>query len=171
MSFALAAALLSACAKAPLVWTDNYAAALKQAKAENKKVLLNFTGSDWCVNCFRLDDEVFSKPEFADYARGRLVLVTVDFPLKKKLPDAVTAQNDALQVKYQVENSPTLILLDPDEHELAWIEGYHGEGAAGIVDELEHPKPLPKIKPASAGASAPPTAPPPAAPTGATSPQ
>ncbi|HTB62046.1 MAG TPA: thioredoxin family protein [Opitutales bacterium] len=170
MFFALAAAFLSGCAKAPLVWTDDYAAALKQAKAENKKVLLNFTGSDWCVNCFRLDDEVFSQPKFADYARDRLVLVTVDFPLKKRLPDAVTAQNSDLQVKYQVENSPTLILIDPDEHELAWIEGYHGEGVAGIMDELDHPKPLPKTKPASASSSAPPMAPP-AAPTGATSPQ
>jgi len=70
-----------------------------QAKSEGKQVLLNFTGSDWCVNCFRLDDEVFSKPEFADYARSHYVLVTLDFPIKKELSEKVTKQNTDLQTE------------------------------------------------------------------------
>jgi hypothetical protein len=95
------------------------------------------------VNCFRLDDEVFAKPAFADYARDHCVLVQLDFPLHKELPEALTKQNEALQEKYRVENLPTLVLLDADEHELAWIEGYRGEGVAGLVAELEHPAPPP----------------------------
>jgi protein disulfide-isomerase len=131
---------LASCAKpAPLAWLDDYAAAVKQARAEDKNILLNFTGSDWCVNCFRLDDEVFSKPEFADYARGHYVLVTVDFPIKKELSEKVTKQNADLQAKYAVENIPTLVLLDGGEKQLAFVQGYRGEGVQGLLDELNDP--------------------------------
>jgi len=155
---AFAGLLLAACAKsapptppAPAKavepWQNDYAAAVAQAKQENKKILLNFTGSDWCVNCFRLDDDVFSQPAFAAYVQSHLTLVQLDFPIHKELPAALTKQNESLQEKYSVENLPTLVLLDADEHELAWIEGYHGEGVAGLIAELEHPAPLPAPKP------------------------
>jgi len=130
-------------AKALGDWTESYAGAVRQAKAAGKKILLNFTGSDWCVNCWRLDDEVFSKPAFADYAAKSFVLVTVDLPIRRALPDAVKQQNDALQAKYQVENLPTLIVLDGDEKELAWVQGYKGEGVAGLLAELENSRPPP----------------------------
>ena len=39
-------------------WGTDYKAALAQAKAENKQVLLDFTGSDWCGYCKLLDKEV-----------------------------------------------------------------------------------------------------------------
>ena len=61
-------------------WSDNYAKALAQAKAEKKLVLVDFTGSDWCGWCIKLDKEVFSKPEFKTYAKENLVLVELDFP-------------------------------------------------------------------------------------------
>ncbi len=121
-------------------WTDNHADAVKQAKTTGKKILLYFTGSDWCINCWRLDDEVFSKPAFADYAAKNLILETVDLPIKLELPDEVLLQNLKLQEKYQAPNLPTLVLLDGEEKELAWMEGYRGEGVAGVIAELEHPK-------------------------------
>jgi protein disulfide-isomerase len=121
----------------PAVWTDDYAAAVRQAKAENKKILLNFTGSDWCPNCWRLDAEVFSRPVFARYARDHYVLVTLDFPLKKTLPDDVTKQNEALQQKYAVEGMPTLVLLDPAENKLSEIVGYDGKGPEALLAHLD----------------------------------
>jgi len=139
------------------VWTEDYAAALKQAKAENKKILLDFTGSDWCENCFRLDDGVFSKSTFADYAKTHYVLVTLDFPVKRKMPDSVTDQNAALLGKYQVEGLPTIILLDANENKLALIVGYRDEDPAKFIDELEHP-PASAVTPAPAGAAPPPPA-------------
>ena len=119
------------------VWTDDYAAAVKQAQAENKKILLNFTGSDWCVNCTHLDDDVFSKPAFARYARSHYVLVTVDFPLQKKLPDNVAQQNQALQEKYAVPGYPTLVLLDSSEHKLNQIVGYNGSRLQAYLSHLD----------------------------------
>ena len=63
-----------------LEWETNLEKAIKKAKQENKTILVNFTGSDWCIWCKRLTDEVFSKSEFEDYAKEKLILVKLDFP-------------------------------------------------------------------------------------------
>ncbi len=74
-------------------WTTNYAKALAQAKAEKKNVLLDFTGSDWCEWCMKLDKEVFADPKFQDYAKKNLILVTVDFPQGKEQSAEIKKQN------------------------------------------------------------------------------
>ena len=65
-------------------WGDDFDKAMTQAKTEKKLVLLDFTGSDWCPWCMKLDKEVFAKPDFKSYAKDHLVLVTVDYPQKKQ---------------------------------------------------------------------------------------
>src|SRR5208283_362916 len=94
-----------------LMWRTSLPDALAQAKKENKQVLLNFTGSDWCPGCKLLEAGVFSKTEFSDYAQKNLVLVEVDFPAQKKQAAALAKANDALHEKYGVRGLPTLILL------------------------------------------------------------
>src|SRR5882757_526046 len=95
-----------------LQWLTDLPKAQAQAKAENKLVMLDFTGSDWCGWCIKLHREVFSKPEFAEYANKSLVLVEVDFPRTKKQSDALKKANQALQDKYKIEGYPTIIILD-----------------------------------------------------------
>jgi thiol:disulfide interchange protein len=94
-------------------WLTSLPDAEALAKNENRLVLLDFTGSDWCVPCQKLKEEVLSKQPFLQYAASNLVLVEVDFPLKK-LPKALSDANDALQDKYKVEGYPTLLLVKPD---------------------------------------------------------
>src|SRR3954452_691167 len=101
LTLAVAFALSSFASAAKEGWTENYEAARAQAKKENKKVLLDFTGSDWCPWCIKLDMEVFSKPEFKEYAAKHLVLVEVDFPQRSKQSPATKKQNEALQAKYR----------------------------------------------------------------------
>src|SRR6185503_11094076 len=115
-----------------LAWLTDAAKAQEQAKAEKKLVLLDFTGSDWCGWCIRLHKEVFSKPEFAEYAKKNLVLVEVDFPNKKKLSDEQQKANQALQKKYAVRGYPTIILLDGSGAKVGQL-GYD----AGVED-FEH---------------------------------
>lgn len=93
-------------------WLTNYDQALALAKKEKKKVLLNFTGSDWCGWCVRLDEEVFSKKQFVDYAREHYVLVKLDFPRRSKLPADLKKQNDRLAKKYKVRGFPTVVVLN-----------------------------------------------------------
>jgi len=89
------------------IWLIDYEKALRKAKEENRHVLVDFTGSDWCGWCIRLNKEVFSTKEFKEFASGHLVCVKIDFPKKKKLPREVAERNDRLQRKFGVRGYPT----------------------------------------------------------------
>jgi len=121
-------------------WLDNYDEALKLAKSENKKVLVNFTGSDWCGWCIKLDKETFQKPEFDTFAKENLVLLKIDFPQRKQLSDEVKKQNDALQGKYGVEGFPTLVLLDNDGKEVLRKVGYLPGGPSAFEEWVRSAK-------------------------------
>ena len=69
----------------PEGWLDDYDAALKKAAAENKHVVIDFSGSDWCGWCKRLDKEVFATDEFRKGAAEKYVLLMVDSPSDKSL--------------------------------------------------------------------------------------
>lgn len=113
-------------------WPTDYAAAVKSGRP----VLLNFTGSDWCVWCHRLRDEVFQTPFFARYAAETLALVELDFPRRKTLPPELKKQNEALARKFGVDSYPTIILLGADGTELARL-GYMQGGPKTFVRELK----------------------------------
>src|SRR6266576_2275839 len=106
-------ALLQAGAE-ELQWLTDLPKAQAQAKKENKLVMLDFTGSDWCGWCIKLNKDVFSKPEFAKYAKENLVLVEVDFPRRKEQSEEMKKANQALQEKYKIEGYPTIIVLNGD---------------------------------------------------------
>ena len=110
-------ALLQAGA-AELQWTTDLAKAQAQAKKENKLVMLDFTGSDWCGWCIKLNKDVFSTKEFADYASKNLVLVEVDFPRHKELSAEQKKANQTLQEKYKIEGYPTIIVLNAEGKKL-----------------------------------------------------
>lgn len=130
----LAASLLSADEAA--TWTVDYSAALKKAKAENRQVMLLFTGSDWCIWCKRLQAEILSKPEFTAYAGAHLVLVELDFPRQKEQPPALKAQNEKLAEKYGVDSYPTVIVLNADGGAIGQL-GYMEGGPAAFLAALK----------------------------------
>jgi protein disulfide-isomerase len=129
-------ALVATSAIAATGWSDDYEKALAQAKKENKKVLLDFTGSDWCGWCIKLNKEVFSKPEFKKYAEKNLVLVEVDFPQAKRLPKKTVEQNEKLQKEHRIEGYPTIVVLDPEGKKLGQL-GYVEGGPAAFIAKLE----------------------------------
>lgn len=120
-------------------WQSNYEQALAAAKETRKCVLLDFTGSDWCGPCIAMKKAVFSKPAFLNYAQKNLVLVEVDYPRHKTLPDKTTKQNDRLLHQYGIERSgyPTVVLLNPDGKNLGQLAGYGGERPADIIAWVE----------------------------------
>lgn len=115
-------------------WGDNYKEALTTAAKENKKVLLDFTGSDWCGWCIRLKKETFDQPQFKEFADKTLVLVEVDFPQGKTLSPDVKKQNDALQEQFGVQGFPTLVLLDSQGKIIKQNGGYLPGGPKGFID-------------------------------------
>lgn len=93
-------------------WLTDYDAALKASANKGRPVLIDFTGSDWCGWCIKLDREVFETREFRDYADSRLVLLKLDFPRNKPQSAAEKSKNEALASKYGVEGFPTVLLVD-----------------------------------------------------------
>jgi thioredoxin-related protein len=117
-------------------WETNFKKAQELAKTGNKLVLLDFTGSDWCGWCMKLKQEVFSQPEFKNYATKNLVLVEVDFPRAKEQAVSVRMQNEELASQYGIQGFPTIIVLSGHGKkvgELHYMEG----GPTAFIAELE----------------------------------
>ena len=131
---------LSSAQAAEMNWLTDFHKAQDEAKAGHKLLLLNFTGSDWCGWCMRLEAEVFSKPEFADYAKQNLVLLTVDFPRAKPLSNEVRTQNRALAEMFGVEGFPTIVVMTGEGTPVG-VLGYVPGGPGAFIGEL---KKLPK---------------------------
>jgi len=128
---------LTAEAAAEKDWGDDLPAALKQAQAEGKRVLINFTASDWHPDCIALHDRVLTQPVFRDWAAQKLVLVRADFPRHTSPPRVQAEANRLLVHKYAVQGFPTLLLLDATGKELHRIEGYENQDALVWVDALK----------------------------------
>jgi len=117
-------------------WLTDFSAAQAKAKAGNKLLLLDFTGSDWCGWCIRLKNEVFNQPDFEAFASENLVLVEVDFPHYKTQPAELRAANQLLASRYGITGYPTIVLLDSDGAKVG-ITGYRPGGAKAYVTELQ----------------------------------
>ncbi len=140
LSFSNAATDTSAAA-AEAKWGTDYKASLAQAKREGKFVLADFSGSDWCGWCKKLDKEVFSKKQFVKWAGENVVLLVVDFPRATPQDATVAAQNKELLEKYKVTGFPTVLFLD-GEGKIVAQAGYMAGGAKAWIAAVE--KSLPK---------------------------
>ncbi len=103
-------------------WQTDLPAAQEQAAAEGKKVLVLFTGSDWCPPCIALKKNVLSQPSFEAYAKEHFILVELDFPRRPASPNALAA-NKKIQKKYNVTGFPTLLALSPEGVAIAGFVG------------------------------------------------
>ncbi len=120
---------------AEAAWQTNFQAAQAEAKTQKKILLVAFTGSDWCPWCKKLKAEVFDKQPFASAAHKQFVLVDIDFPHEKKLPDELKEQNGKLANKYKINGFPSVLLLKPNG-ELIAHTGYSPGGAESYVKQL-----------------------------------
>ena len=117
-------------------WLTDFNQAKKEAAEKSLPILADFSGSDWCGWCIKLDREVFSQKEFKDFAKDRVVLFLADFPRAKELAAEVKAQNEQLRKAYDVEGFPTVLLLDAGGKVMART-GYRRGGAGAYVDHLK----------------------------------
>ena len=119
------------------LWMHDFEAAKAKAVKEGKPIFINFTGTDWCGWCIKLEKEVFTKKAFQDYAKENLILVEVDFPKKKEQTAELKAQNKKLDKEYGVEGYPTLYLLDATGKKLTEDIGYREGGPEAYVEHLK----------------------------------
>lgn len=132
-------------------WLTDLPKARAQARAGNKAVLVNFTGSDWCGWCMKMRRDVFLKPAFTNYAQSNLVLVEIDFPRRKPLAPGVQKANQQLAQQYDVQGFPTLLLLNADGGRIGnvnYANGGPGMFIAEVEKLLRPPSETPQPKPA-----------------------
>jgi len=118
--------LLTVIFSSATTWQTDFEKAKAQAKSENKLILLNFSGSDWCGPCIRLKKDIFERATFVNYADENLVLVNADFPRLKKnmLSKELQKQNEALADTYNSNGAfPLTLLLDAEGKVLKKWEG------------------------------------------------
>ena len=117
-------------------WTTNFEAAKKTAAEKKAPILVDFSGSDWCGWCIKLDKEVFSQKEFKDFAKDNLVLFLADFPRRSSQDEKIKKQNEELMKKYGARGFPTVLLMDAEGLVFART-GYKAGGAASYVKHLK----------------------------------
>lgn len=133
---AAVALILSTLAHATGPWLTDYDAAVAIAKKQNKPLLVEFTGSDWCHWCKVLDREVLSQRSFISKAKKDYVLVKIDFPQSNPLPAAQAQKNEALAKKFRVRGFPTVLVLSPKGKEIQRT-GYQEGGAKSYLQHLK----------------------------------
>ncbi|WP_339895933.1 thioredoxin family protein [uncultured Algibacter sp.] len=104
----------NALAQEKLTWHTNVNEALEIAVKENKKVMLFFTGSDWCGWCIKLQNEVFKTSDFEKWSND-MVLVELDFPKRTPQDENLKVQNRQLQAMFKVRGYPSVYFVNPEK--------------------------------------------------------
>jgi len=116
-------------------WITDYEKAFVIAKLENKHVLINFTGSDWCGWCKRLDREVFSQPAFKEYAKENLVLLKIDFPRRTPQSREVKIKNQGYAKMFAVRGFPSIFIVKSNQR-VVLRTGYKAGGADNYISHI-----------------------------------
>ena len=114
-------------------WLTRYEEALAAAKQQDRLILVNFTGSDWCPPCIKFKNEVLSAEAFQQHAQAGLVLLELDFPRRTQLPEEQRAHNQELAKRFDVEAFPTVLLLDSEGKVLDRMVGFPRGGLDGFL--------------------------------------
>lgn len=119
----------------------DYLTSLDEAKEKaaetGKPILIKFTGSDWCPPCKALNKAVFSKKSFKKAAEKEFVVVVLDFPRKKKLPEGELEANRAVAKEYKIKGYPTVMILTAEGEVVKSQSGYNGLEADAYMADLK----------------------------------
>ena len=128
--------LATVTARAEVTWLTDLDAAKAKGVKENKPVLVDFTGSDWCPPCIQLHKVVFQSAEFAAVA-SKYVLVELDYPRKTPQAPELKAKNAELSKKFGISGFPTVLLIDAKSGEVfGKTVGFGGQTAKEYLDKL-----------------------------------
>lgn len=100
---------------AEVAWRSDESAALADARANGKPVLLDFT-AEWCAACHELDKETWSD---AAVVRELAGFVTLKLDMTKR-----NEETSALGERWKVSGLPTVIVLDGDGNEVERFFGF-----------------------------------------------
>ncbi|MFY1045786.1 thioredoxin family protein [Chryseobacterium sp. GP-SGM7] len=118
--------------------------AKKQASENKELILLNFSGSDWCIPCIKLHKNIIETDEFKKLETENIVVyINADFPRSKKnqLSPELKKENAFLADQYNQKGLfPYTILLNYDGKILKSWEGLPSENALAFSKEIREMK-------------------------------
>ncbi len=121
-------------------WQPDFDTAKLTAKTHHQLILLNFSGSDWCGPCMRMQKEIFENKTFTGMADSILVMVNADFPRNKKhqLVKNITKQNEKLADQYNPQGKfPFTVLLDSNGKIIKSWDGLPTQNAAEFAKQIK----------------------------------
>jgi thioredoxin-related protein len=107
-------------------WETDWKVATQKSKNNNQKLILVFSGSDWCIPCIKLEKEIWEEKSFMAYALENYVLLRADFPKRKKNALSIQKQihNDKLAERFNAGGYfPLVVVISPEEKVLGQL-GY-----------------------------------------------
>lgn len=114
--------------------------AKKQASEKNELILLNFSGSDWCIPCIKLHKNIIGTDEFKKLETENVVVyINADFPRNKKnqLSPELKKENASLADQYNKKGLfPYTLLLNSEGKILKSWEGLPSENALAFSKEI-----------------------------------
>jgi thioredoxin-related protein len=119
-------------------WLTDFNQARTKAVAEDKNILLVFSGSDWCAPCMKLDRFIWQSEEFKAFSNDHFILLRADFPKQKKnkLSDEQQAHNDRLAAKYNRNGYFPLVVILNKNGEIIGTTGYKNLSPAEYIKQL-----------------------------------
>lgn len=112
-----AAAILVACispAFADATWQTDLETARQQAAAENKPILVAFTGKGWCGACMDMERKLTHTPVFIEAAAKNFILVELDLPKDSSDTDPLKTKNRQWATQYGISYVPALLVMDTE---------------------------------------------------------
>ncbi|CAA7386510.1 thioredoxin family protein [Chryseobacterium fistulae] len=114
--------------------------AKKQASQNKELILLNFSGSDWCIPCIKLHKNIIETDEFKKLETENVVVyINADFPRNKKnqLSQELKKENVSLADQYNRKGLfPYTLLLDSEGKILKSWEGLPSESVLAFSKEI-----------------------------------
>ena len=118
-------------------WLTDFEQAKEIAARDQRNIILVFQGSDWCAPCIKLDQSIWSTPEFQSYAKDHFVMLLADFPRKKinRLSAEQQVHNGHLAEIYnQQGHFPLVVILESD----GTVIGKTGYKNLSVADYIKH---------------------------------
>lgn len=119
----IAALLVGVSATAELQYTTP-AEALQQATAQQKGVMMVFTGSDWCGACKMLETQALSRPDVQEAITAAFIPTELDFPRQKQQDAQTKATLARYKQSYGITGFPTLVFADKQGRPVHIVVGY-----------------------------------------------